>query len=107
MAADSLLNMPKLHDIQRIAFEGQMMVLEVDGHAYRLAVAEASPRLASATEAQRNFFRISASGYGIHWPEIDEDLSVDGLIRAAAGTNPALSYPSSASASVLNDKPKS
>ena len=99
--------MPKLHDIQRITFEGPTMVLEVNGRSYRLVLSEVSPRLAGASEVQRNFFRVSASGYGIHWPEIDEDLSVDGLIRAAAGTKPAVSYPSSASASVLNDKPNS
>ena len=101
--------MPKLHEIQRIAFEGQTMVLEVDGRTYRLGVADASPRLASANEAQRNFFRISASGYGVHWPEIDEDLSVDGLIRAAGGSPAATVYQTgpSPAASVLNDKPKS
>ncbi len=96
--------MPKFHDIQRLAFEGQTMVLEVDGRSYRLAVAEASPRLASASEAQRRSFRISPSGYGIHWPELDEDLSVDGLIRTAGGTATGSPVPQ-ASASVLNDKP--
>ena len=99
--------MPKLHEIQRVAFDGPTMVLEVDGRSYRLALSVVSPRLATASAAQRNFFRVSASGYGIHWPEIDEDLSVDGLIRAAGGTPPGESYPSNASASVLNDKPKS
>ncbi len=101
--------MPKLHEIQRVAFEGQTMVLEVDGQTYRLGVAAASARLASATDIQRNFFRVSASGFGIHWPEIDEDLSVDGLIRTAGATGATTVYPSatSTSASVLNDKPNS
>jgi len=58
--------MPELHDIQRLAFEGQTMVLEVDGRSYRLAVAEASPRLASASEAQRNLFRISTSASALN-----------------------------------------
>jgi hypothetical protein len=80
------------------------MVLEVDGRSFRLAVADASPRLASASEVQRRFFRISPSGYGIHWPELDEDLSVDGLIRAASGGT-TYSQASQTSASVLNDKP--
>jgi hypothetical protein len=96
--------MPKLHDIQRLAFEGQTMVLEVDGRSYRLPVADVSSRLASASEAQRSFFRISPSGYGVHWPEVDEDLSVDGLIRAAGGST-NYSPASPATASVLNDKP--
>jgi len=98
--------MPKHHDIQRVAFEGHTMLLEVDGRSIRLAVADVSPRLASANDAQRNFFRISPSGYGIHWPELDEDLSVDALLRTASG---ATRYPpaSETPASALNDKPKS
>jgi len=39
--------------------------------------------LQKATTEQRQYFEISASGYGIHWPLIDEDLSVDGLVRLA------------------------
>lgn len=98
--------MSKRHDIQRVAFEGQMMILETDGRSYRIAIADASPRLASASDAQRRFFRISPSGYGIHWPELDEDLSVDGLIRVAKGT-PTHSQTSSTSAAILNDQPNS
>ncbi len=40
------------------------------------------PRLAAATPAQRKAWEPAAAGYGIHWPEIDEDLSVAGLLRA-------------------------
>ncbi|HVP42317.1 MAG TPA: DUF2442 domain-containing protein [Terriglobales bacterium] len=41
------------------------------------------PRLLNASARQRRQWRISAGGYGIHWPEIDEDLSVEGLLRGA------------------------
>lgn len=41
------------------------------------------PRLFNATEAQRNNHRIAGGGYGIHWPDIDEDLSTEGLLRGA------------------------
>lgn len=40
-----------------------------------------SPRLAAATEAERCTAELSPGGYGIHWPLIDEDLSVGGLVR--------------------------
>ncbi len=40
------------------------------------------PRLASATEAERRDWRVIGQGEGIHWPLIDEDLSVEGLLRA-------------------------
>lgn len=98
-------SLPMLHNIQRVAFEDSKIVLDVDGLRHRLPLAVVSPRLAAASEAQRNYFRVSASGYGIHWPEIDEDLSVDGLLRATGGKPSNVTYSSSASTSVLNDKP--
>ncbi len=41
------------------------------------------PRLLDATAAQRNNWKIAGGGYGIHWPDIDEDLSTEGLLRGA------------------------
>ncbi len=41
------------------------------------------PRLFAATPAQRTNWKVSAAGFGIHWPDIDEDLSTEGLLRGA------------------------
>lgn len=41
------------------------------------------PRLLHATPEQRAHWKIAGAGFGIHWPEIDEDLSTDGLLRGA------------------------
>ncbi|MCA9825732.1 MAG: DUF2442 domain-containing protein [Dehalococcoidia bacterium] len=41
------------------------------------------PRLAQATSAERANWEFSAAGFGIHWPELDEDLSAEGLLRGA------------------------
>ncbi len=41
------------------------------------------PRLKNASPADRAVWESSAAGYGIHWPKIDEDLSVAGLMRAS------------------------
>jgi hypothetical protein len=41
------------------------------------------PRLLNATSKQRKNWRIAGGGYGIHWPEIDEDLSTEGMLRGA------------------------
>jgi hypothetical protein len=41
------------------------------------------PRLLDATPEQRGKWVLSAAGYGIHWPELDEDLSAEGLLRGA------------------------
>ena len=48
------------------------------------------PRLLHATPAQRNNFVVSGAGYGIHWPEIDEDLSVHGMLAGAAAPGVAV-----------------
>lgn len=41
------------------------------------------PRLLAATPEQRIHWETAGGGYGIHWPEIDEDLSTEGLLRGA------------------------
>lgn len=40
------------------------------------------PRLMAATPEQRADWRLIGDGEGIHWPQIDEDVSVEGLLRA-------------------------
>ena len=46
------------------------------------------PRLFNATAAQRKNWRVAGGGYGIHWPQIDEDLSTEGLLRGAPASRP-------------------
>lgn len=41
------------------------------------------PTLANATPEQRAHWELSGAGHGIHWPELDEDLSTEGLLRGA------------------------
>ena len=41
------------------------------------------PSLLDATAEQRQNWHVSGAGYGIHWPDIDEDLSTEGLLRGA------------------------
>lgn len=76
--------MSKQHDVQSINFEGEWMILSVDGQVHRLPLAQVSKRLAAASEAERQMYRVSPSGYGIYWFALDEDLSINGLIRLAA-----------------------
>lgn len=38
------------------------------------------PRLSYGTPAERSNFIISGAGYGIHWPDLDEDIGVEGLL---------------------------
>lgn len=54
----------------------------VDGRTISVPLAW-YPRLLNATAAQRQIWQIAGGGYGIHWPEIDEDLNTEGLLRGA------------------------
>ena len=40
-------------------------------------------RLLSGTPKERSNWKTCAAGYGIHWPDLDEDLSTEGLLRGA------------------------
>lgn len=72
--------MNKIHDVQKIEFKKNSMYLIVDNKEYSFQLENISTRLYHATEGEREKFDISPSGYGIHWPLIDEDLSIDGLL---------------------------
>ena len=41
------------------------------------------PRLLDASPEKRRNWKISGAGYGIHWPDLDEDLSAEGLLRGS------------------------
>lgn len=41
------------------------------------------PRLANGTSDQRANWETCGGGYGVHWPDLDEDLSTEGLLRGA------------------------
>ena len=47
------------------------------------------PRLAGATPDQRARWDKCGGGYGIHWPDVDEDLSTEGLLRGAPAAKAA------------------
>jgi len=76
--------MKKIHHIEKIEFDEDWMLLSVDGRTYRIALERASVALLRATPEKRRTLHISPSGYGIHWPLLDEDLSVDGLLKIAS-----------------------
>jgi hypothetical protein len=44
------------------------------------------PRLAHGMPAERSHFEISGAGYGIHWPDLDEDIGVEGLLVGRRST---------------------
>ncbi len=73
--------MRKHHDIEGLVFEGEKLILKVNGKEYAFRLSSISKKLAAASQAEREKHEISPSGYGIHWPLIDEDISVNGLLN--------------------------
>lgn len=53
-------------------------------------------RLSEATPAQRANFRLIGAGQVVHWPDIDEDISVEGMLRGSPAPRPAVRYGPSA-----------
>ena len=60
--------------------DDELRVVLADGRALSVPLAW-FPRLLHATSAQRQRFELLGDGEGIHWPDVDEDLSVAGLLR--------------------------
>jgi len=73
--------MTQIHQVQNISFKGNIFILVVDNQKLELSLQEVSQKLANASDVLRNDYQILPSGYGIHWPGLDEDLSIDGLMR--------------------------
>lgn len=77
--------MKKYHEVKNIHFDKEYICLTVDGKEYRINLKDQSKILYNANDEERNHYEISSSGYGIHWPYLDEDLSIDGLIGVKHG----------------------
>jgi Protein of unknown function (DUF2442) len=75
--------MSKQHEVESLNFDGDWMTFKVDGQVYRLHLAQVSTCLANASETDRKIYCIAPSGYGIHWPTLDEDLAINGLLKLA------------------------
>ena len=50
------------------------------------------PRLAHGTPAERANVQISGAGYGMHWPELDEDIGIEGLLLGKQSTESTASF---------------
>jgi hypothetical protein len=65
--------------IREIRFEGDMMIIQGKKKSIKTAIADISQKLMHASTIERNTYKISPSGSGVHWPLIDEDLSFPNL----------------------------
>jgi len=70
-----------IHNIEKVSFESNCMTLQMDGEALILHLDKLSPKLLKANKVERELYKISPSGYGIHWPLIDEDISIEAILK--------------------------
>lgn len=71
------------HDVQTAWTDDTYLWIVVEGTVCRIRWSDCSRRLLEADATQRKRFEISPSGYGIHWPEIDEGLGIASLLLNA------------------------
>lgn len=70
--------------VARARIEDESLIVDLmDGRAISAPLAW-FPRLLDATDAQRANWEIAGGGFGLHWPDVDEDISTEGLLRGAA-----------------------
>ena len=69
--------------VMNVSIDDDRLTVELmDGRAISVPLVW-YPRLANASQAEREHWELAGAGYGIHWPDIDEDLSTEGLLRGA------------------------
>lgn len=69
--------------IKEVEFTGTVIVVDlIDGRSIAVPLTW-YPRLLTATPEQRSQWEICGGGYGLHWESIDEDLSIEGMLRGA------------------------
>jgi len=74
------MELQKIHEVNKIEINENQLSLIIDGKNYSFEIKSISPILSKAQFHQLKNVEISPSGYGLYWPELDEDLSIDGLI---------------------------
>lgn len=71
----------------QVTFDGDLFRVALDDGRELAVPVEWFPRLRQASPDQRGNWRLIGHGEGIHWPEIDEDISVLGILAGFAGAS--------------------
>jgi hypothetical protein len=66
---------------KKIDTTNEELIIRLLDREVRIPWEQCSPCLAAANTVQRQQAELSPGGYGIHWPLLDEDLSIGGLVQ--------------------------
>ncbi|MGH7102495.1 MAG: DUF2442 domain-containing protein [Acetobacteraceae bacterium] len=88
MASSARMEAPDIRARSVVVTDEELSVALMDGRTISVPLAW-YPRLAEATAEQCSHWEIAGGGLGIHWPDIDEDLSTEGLLRGAPAPRPS------------------
>ena len=72
--------MNQYHELSGVRVTDGVLSLVVDGQPLSRDLRTLSPLFRNASNEELSVFEASPSGYGIHWPHLDEDISIDGLL---------------------------
>jgi hypothetical protein len=84
--------------------EDEIIARLADGRVISVPLAW-SWRLSEATPQQRAHFRLIGSGQGVHWPDLDEDISVEGMLRGTPAHRPRSAATPGRGGAIRGEKP--
>lgn len=89
LSAKTALALPRI--VKAMVTDDTLTVDFEDGRTIAVPVGW-YPRLAYGTPEERSNFQISGAGYGIHWPDLDEDIGAEGLLLGKKSTEGQASF---------------
>jgi hypothetical protein len=79
-------------DVENVALTEDTLTVELsDGRTLSAPLAW-FPRLVHASPAERNNWRLIGKGHGIHWEDLDEDISIEGLLAGKPSGESQVSF---------------
>ena len=74
------MKLKQYHKISKISFRPGKLLINIDDVSYEFLLSQISTKLAKASKTELETYKVSPSGYGIHWSLLEEDLSIDGIL---------------------------
>ncbi len=80
----------KFYEVEVIQAGDDALYLRVDGQVVQIAWIDCSASLADASAIEREIIEVAPSGYGLHWPLLDEDLALAPLLLHGKNVEPEI-----------------